>query len=140
MLANSDPFLGDLGRQSVGSHAVDADLIIVVAEGDARRDALDEPIAGSPSLKRCAVHCPHGFERGYYGPADVGYRINRIAFVCRLREKVSAEARRHGKDHDHEGDKRYRPVGHAISCGPSHRSSGECPPNAFYERCAATLS
>jgi hypothetical protein len=96
MLANLDPFFGDLGRQSVGSHAVNADLIIVVAEGDARGEALDEPIASSPSLKRFAVHCAHNFERGHYRPADVGYRINWIALVCGLREEVSAEARHEG--------------------------------------------
>jgi hypothetical protein len=96
MLANLDPFFGDLGRQSVGSHAVNADLIIVVAEGNARCEALDEPIASSLSLKWFAVHYAHNFERGHHRPADVGYWINWIAFVCGLREELSAEARYDG--------------------------------------------
>ena len=47
-LADSDPFLCDLRRQRVGPHAVNADLVIVVAERQQGRRAFDEPVAASP--------------------------------------------------------------------------------------------
>jgi len=49
-LADSDPFFRDLWRQRVGPHAVDTDLIVIVAERKQGRRAFGEPVATGPGL------------------------------------------------------------------------------------------
>src|ERR1700722_10503367 len=83
-LADLDLLLGDLPLQRIGAHAVDADLVIIVAERQQRRGAMDEPIAVRPRLIGGAVHLADQFERGHHRPAGIGFRIDRIAFGIRL--------------------------------------------------------
>src|ERR1700676_30914 len=78
--ADLDTLLGDLPRQRVGAHAVDSDLVIVVADRQQRGGAVDEPVAAGAGLIRGAVDLADGFERGHHRPADIEDRIERIAF------------------------------------------------------------
>src|SRR5260370_20731877 len=82
-LADLDPLLGDLSRQRVGPHAVNSDLIVIIAERKQRRGAGDEPVAAWPGLIGGAVHLADQFERGHHRPAHIGYPIDPVAsWIC----------------------------------------------------------
>jgi hypothetical protein len=111
-LADFDLLFGQLRRQRVGPQAVDADLVVIVAERQQRRGAIDEPVAAGAGPIGRAVRLADGFQRRHHGPTDIGYRIDRIAFVSCLSDTRSARCCRRDKGRSHENDGRW--LGHAL--------------------------
>src|SRR5262249_33733081 len=135
-LTDLDLLFGLLRRQRVGAQAVDADLVVVVAEREQGRRAIDEPVA--TGLVGRAVHRADGFEGRHHGPADIGYGIDRIAFVSGLRADRSARYSRCDEGRSDENGRRL--AGHALPLDhASLEASESVPPHAHNSSALTTF-
>src|SRR5439155_25256321 len=114
--ADADAVLPRARRERVGAQAVDAYLVVIVAEWNVARGPCDEPVAARAVLERCAVGLGHRFVRRHHGPAVFHHRVHGIAGVIR---RCRARARRRGcNGREYEGGEPYaeRRIPHGAGC------------------------